>query len=832
MTRLVSNFHLKILSRISSLPAFLQQVTTLACSLYTSLASSLDAAGGDFESLTDDWKSEAFDTLLECMVLACEDPFLVLPANAGTLKLVQSTTQALYKCYVESRVRMSKCEERYYVSVGEELDEVREEISGVDLKEQMVNVAGVGRLSLGESLGFLERQLCGSTLNNLKALWGGAAVDEGEAVALLEEARLIVMCCRHLLCDDASGETPTIPESIMSATSENPAVAGSIQNVVSGLMGLAEFQASRIAAGQGFLSPILAQELLAFFHSFVSAYVVPDPSLYDSSLLSSSGFASGLFGTEAAAKSFVEFSATLCCHYFCFWQQERLVFDAGTGVLMVIATSKQLRRLLPQSAAWSKLGWIVGGSASASMLLSPAAPAPGADAMAEGFKRVGYGPRSDVLSVLICSCGGLSDAASQGLMAGLLGVVEGLLNQLQPGDEDAAELVVELFGGVGRAPFVEMGGEGSENGGGGGGGGGGLYDLESYIVTRFVVSALPKLAALMEAFGKTNMRIVCSLLKVFRDFSERWIAFLGDAECRVLYDSCNVLLRSYCALQSSGARGVVAVAEGEDEEQGYIDVLNCIELLTHLGTKDFMSVCDNTLTGGHEAVDVTDVIFYGISQIVPLMSKLLGYPKICRQFFELVGYVVDSYPEKLQQLPPDFVESLIESLLWGITHLDVGVGKNCLRGLESVGKEHLKTKSLAGLLQAKPDLFKKCIQKVLNDVVFDNTVVFDRIDNCGACLMVLIAIDLDFFGGFVRDYVAKLGASLLEDGGGQAGGGGGGVVQQQQQQLLAGFESLVVVETINNGIFGKGVVMRNARNSFKQSFEGFVKGLHAFITCM
>jgi hypothetical protein len=254
-----------------------------------------------------------------------------------------------------------------------------------------------------------------------------------------------------------------------------------------------------------------------------------------------------------------------------------------------------------------------------------------------------------------------------------------------------------------------------------------------------------------------------------------WIAFLNDAECRVLYESCNVLLRSYCTMQTTGKRGTVVLKEGEDEEQGYIDVLNCIELLTHLGTKDFMSACDNSLTSSTPSLDVTDVIFYGISQITPLMSNLLQYPKMCTQFFELVGYVVETYPEKLQHLPADFVEGLVDSLLWGITHLDATVGKNCLRGIESMGKEHLKNKTLGGIMAAKPDLFKKCIQRVLKDVVFENSVVFDRIENCGSCLMVLIAVDLDFFSSYVRESVGGLGA--------KGGGEDAATVQQQQQQV-------------------------------------------------
>jgi hypothetical protein len=376
----------------------------------------------------------------------------------------------------------------------------------VDLLEQMVMASGIGRLSLAESAAFLEQQLCGSTAPALKALWeGGAPADEGHAVALLEEARLIVLCAGHLLCDEAGGETPVIPDAVMSAAKEQPALLGSIQNIANGLIGLAELQASRIPSGQGYLSPLLAHQFLWFFTTFSTVYVLPDLSLYDSALLNTSGFSSSLFGTSAAAASFIEFSVTLTSHYSCLWQQEKQVsgrpepkalgraeqnkklvlgapkasprrepftnilsrslhstqvLDSATSLLLSLAKSKKLRRMLPQSAAWGRLGWVVGGGMSLSNKPGGAQPP---DAMVAGFQRIGYTERASILSVLVCGCGGLSDPTSQSLLNGLLSVLEQLLTNLQPTDEDGAELLVELMGGVGRAPFVDAGGEGSES---------------------------------------------------------------------------------------------------------------------------------------------------------------------------------------------------------------------------------------------------------------------------------------------------------------------------------------------------------------------------------
>lgn len=57
-------------------------------------------------------------------------------------------------------------------------------------------------------------------------------------------------------------------------------------------------------------------------------------------------------------------------------------------------------------------------------------------------------------------------------------------------------------------------------------------------------------------------------------------------------------------------------------------------------------------------------------------------------------------------------------------------------------------------------------------------------------------------------------------------------VQEQQQQLMAAFEQLVNLETIQTGIQGKGNVGRTARVAFKKTFELFVGHVHSFLVVL
>ena len=145
--------------------------------------------------------------------------------------------------------------------------------------------------------------------------------------------------------------------------------------------------------------------------------------------------------------------------------------------------------------------------------------------------------------------------------------------------------------------------------------------------------------------------------------------------------------------------------EGADEEQLLDDFLAILRLLTNLISRDFLDFSDNGSTGftaevfvhpdpGHVAV--ADVVFFGLSIVIPLLpvSMLrvrtgLGskkchalhpadhhdrmwnvthtqHPLLCEQYFKLVAFLCEVYPEKLITLSPALLDSLLQSLAFGM----------------------------------------------------------------------------------------------------------------------------------------------------------------------
>ncbi|GMH75897.1 hypothetical protein TrST_g29 [Triparma strigata] len=714
---------------------------------------------------------------------------------------------------VERRIQICKSVEGKCVREEVELDEVGERLDEEELGEQIMNVSVAGRCDLVKCLGGLNIELT-RALGNLRGLFErGGEVGE-EAAGVLEEVRVLILFVGWLITDETAGETPIIPEAIVEACASQQAqqIASTITQIVTSLSNLSSYQAMKISteSASPMYSPLIAQQLMWFFDRFCRVYLMPNPRLYDG--LEQSILYKDNFGLEANAQALIDVCTKSAVLYITSWPSEVDVVEGAVKMLEGLCGGR-IRGGLTRSEGWRNLCnvfWLVGATSIHTNLafnpqeLNAMGLTP---AMVEGFKRLNYERRGDVGSVIACGSGGMPDDDSKNIMNKTLMLVEGTLTKLAafisdpsfPNTNieavDLCSLCVSLFSGICRSPFVGIVDSAAED------------SAEAYVLTKFITPSLPKLAALMSIYGPVDNSIKTELLTALTSYAELYISFLNPVESMALYNAASEMIKGYSAI------GVGSSAKESDEEDQHEDVLQAIKLLTHLGTKDFIDVVDNS-PGSTPTVDVTEVLFYGINHLLPLVSGLLEYPKIAHQFFDLVGYIVEAYPEKLNSLPPDFFESLIGSLLWGMSSNDVLVGKSCLRAIEEMTKEHVKNSTLSGILANKPDTLKLCVQRLLTDVVMAPSVVFDRIDVTGGALLVLIAADLNYFTTYVREMISRVG------------------VQEQQQQLMAAFEQLVNLETIQTGIQGKGNVGRTARAAFKKTFGLFVGHVHSFLVVL
>lgn len=329
-------------------------------------------------------------------------------------------------------------------------------------------------------------------------------------------------------------------------------------------------------------------------------------------------------------------------------------------------------------------------------------------------------------------------------------------------------------------------------------------------IPHFITPYLPHLSGLMTYYAE-DLTICEALLNLFRDYAERYLAMLSRDQCISLFTSSASLLKLYsehhCKHRVIHKRP--EALEGVfEEERSYKDILCAIQLLIHLGTKDFTDICNSSK--GVQTSQITDVIFFGLQQIIPLMTQgLLHYPTLCQMYFSLVGFMVETYPEKLCYLPFELFNSLLDSLLFGMSHSDSLVSKSSLQGLASLAKEHLKTHALASHLAIKSDIIENCSQRLIQEVIFQ-PIIWDRIEPSGMALLPLAAIDVQKFIGLVNLISQQLGSD------------------DKQQRMHRAFERLIKPQILVK-VAADGREGRMVRIQFKNNFDVFVRDVHSFL---
>lgn len=333
-------------------------------------------------------------------------------------------------------------------------------------------------------------------------------------------------------------------------------------------------------------------------------------------------------------------------------------------------------------------------------------------------------------------------------------------------------------------------------------------------IPHFITPYLPHLSGLMTYYAE-DLTICEGLLRLFRDYAEQYIAMMTREQSIELFTASATLLRHYSEHHCKNRVIHILRSEVEeefDEEQKYNDVLCAIQLLIHLGTKDFTIMCNmsTSSSNGVETGQITDVIFFGLQQVLPLMTQgLLQVPSLCVHYFSLVGFMVETYPEKLCGLPFDLFNSLLESLLFGMSHLDPLVSKSSLQGLASLAREHLRTQALSLHLSTKADIVDNCSYRLMKEVIFQ-PIIWDRLEPAGMAFLPLAAIDFQKFIGLVNIISQQLGCD------------------EKQRRLYAAFEELIKPDMLSN-VAAEGREGRFVRLQFKNAFNVFVRDVHSFL---
>ena len=431
LNRLATNFRVQKLSQMNSFPRFLSAMKMVGTWLLESSLSECERVQGDIESMEGlEWKYEAVSQILQCSEAMADDYWLISGDAKTATENLANLLSPLYGHYITCRVRMSSLEEHYLTQQGEDLDEIREEIWAFGLEEEMVSAASLGRLNISASLTTLGGmfQQCVPRLMSLFEGAGNGSEMTAAKAALLEEARMLIICACHLLTDECEGETPSIPDAVCNACHNGDGCLASIVNLIELLRSVAEAQAMKVSSfpTESSLSPLLAKTLLCFFRRWSVAYILP---------LSDDYHREGIFArwsTPESASPIISFCATLSLIYFCHWPQEKEVQDESTALLLILAKKGPfVRQLMIASPSFQQIAALhsicasLRHNASQAEIVASMSSFGGEFSIetVKGYQRLPYICRARVLTCLVVGCSDMENEKANAMLDSCLKAV-------------------------------------------------------------------------------------------------------------------------------------------------------------------------------------------------------------------------------------------------------------------------------------------------------------------------------------------------------------------------------------------------------------------------
>lgn len=190
---------------------------------------------------------------------------------------------------------------------------------------------------------------------------------------------------------------------------------------------------------------------------------------------------------------------------------------------------------------------------------------------------------------------------------------------------------------------------------------------------EFLSGILSELSVLLGLYHNYQI-IVQLILELFSKCAKCLLPYLTQSESKKLYEFCLATVQTYARCNVNRLSTETAA-----EENSFQDLLLVMELLTNLLSKDCVDLSLLEETPVEPNISAADVVLYGLNFIMPLMTiDLLKYPALCTQYYKMITFVNEIYPQKVTQLPEDLFQKLIASIELGFTHFSSDILMLCL----------------------------------------------------------------------------------------------------------------------------------------------------------
>ncbi|XP_061548860.1 exportin-4 isoform X1 [Phycodurus eques] len=514
------------------------------------------------------------------------------------------------------------------------------------------------------------------------------SVDRKVLDDLYEDIHWLILVSGYLLADDPQGETPLIPSEVMEFSVKCSAevdmnttlqILGSPGEKASSIPGFdrtdsvirllsavlrtseVESRASRASLTQ-LLSPQMGKDIVWFLRRWAKTYLLMDEKLYQQvSVPFSTAFGSDTEGAQWIVGYLLEKVIT----NLSVWSSETELANDTVELLVTLVERRERANMVVQCESWWNLAKQFAGRSPPLHLLSSSVQ------------------RTLMKALVLGGFAQMDSDTKQQYWAEVLHPLQqrflNLINQenfAQISQEEAVkrEIVATLEALCGIAEATQ------------------IDNVASLF--SFLMDFLSSCIGLMEVYSNTPETINL-IIEVFVEVAHKQICYLGENKSMKLYEACLTLLQVYSKNNQSRKRSDAAA-----EEDQYQDLLLIMELLTNLLSKEFIDFSDTDdvfrsqdqgTPASSRPVSAADVVLYGVNIVLPLMSQdLLKFPSLCNQYYKLITFICEIFPEKIPQLPEDLFKSLMFSLELGMTSMGSEISQLCLEALSPLAEQCAK----------------------------------------------------------------------------------------------------------------------------------------------
>ncbi|XP_048350674.1 exportin-4 isoform X2 [Sphaerodactylus townsendi] len=516
---------------------------------------------------------------------------------------------------------------------------------------------------------------------------GSGSVDNKVLDDLYEDIHWLILVTGYLLANDTQGETPLIPPEIMeysikhstevdinttlqilgSPGEKASSIPGynrtdSVIRLLSAILRVSEVESRAIRANlTHLLSPQMGKDIVWFLKRWAKTYLLVDEKLYDQiSLPFNTAFGADTEGSQWIVGYLLE----KVISNLAVWSSEQDLANDTVQLLVTLVERRERANLVIQCENWWNLAKQFARRNPPLHFLSSSVQRTLMKALVlGGFAHMDTDTKQQYWTEVL-----------QPLQQRFLNVInQENFQQICQEEEVKQEITatLEALCGIAEATQID----------------------NVAILFNFLMDFLTNCIGLMEVY-KNTPETVNLIIEVFVEVAHKQICYLGESKAMNLYEACLTLLQVY-SKNNLGRQRIDVTAE----EDQYQDLLLIMELLTNLLSKEFIDFSDtDEVFRGHDpgqatsrSVSAADVVLYGVNLILPLMSQdLLKFPSLCNQYYKLITFICEIFPEKIPQLPEDLFKSLMYSLELGMTSMSSDVCQLCLEALTPLAEQCAK----------------------------------------------------------------------------------------------------------------------------------------------